>query len=127
MGFIINPFWSAASMGPPSGAALWLKADSLALSNNDPVGLWTDSSGNGHHVSQSGVGEKPLFKTNQLNGYPGVLFDGVDDRLIGNGVGSASTTVSLFSVIKFNNTGIVSTIFHIGEDDGYGHLQNSSF
>lgn len=68
---------------------LWLKADGSlyqdsarttpVTANDDPVGSWTDESGNGNHVSQATAANKPLFKTGIVNGKPTVRFDGTND------------------------------------------------
>lgn len=71
-------------VGIPSdltGLTLWLKADALGLSNNDPVASWTDSSGNANHATQGTAGSRPVFKTGILNGLPVVRFDAADDAL----------------------------------------------
>ncbi len=58
----------------------WFKADSLALSNNDPVSTWTDSSGNARDAT--GVTTtRPLYIANARNGLPVVRFDGTDDTM----------------------------------------------
>jgi hypothetical protein len=63
-----------------SGLVLWLKADALGLSDNDPISTWADSSGNGNDAIGVG-GARPIFKTAILNGLPVVRFDGIDDFL----------------------------------------------
>lgn len=62
--------------GPPSvtGLILWLKADSLALANNDLVGDWPDQSGVGNNFSEVTPSLKPVFHTNQVNGLPAIYF-----------------------------------------------------
>src|SRR5439155_17313853 len=77
MGTCTPPPFSPAEIG---GLKLWLKADALALNNNDPVSTWTDSSGNGNSPTSSGT-KRPTYKTNVLNGKPVVRFDGIDDHL----------------------------------------------
>lgn len=62
-----------------SGLKVWLKADSLALSDNDPVATWTDSSGNGNNATQPTGTNQPLFKTAIINGEAVVRFDGSDN------------------------------------------------
>lgn len=65
-----------------TGLTLWLKADAIAgLSDGDPVGTWSDSSGQGNHATQATAAKKPTYKTNIINGLPAVRFDGVDDYL----------------------------------------------
>ena len=68
------------------GLNLWLKADSLTLSDSDAVTTWTDSSGQGNNVSQSNATYRPLYKTNIFNGKPALLFDGTDDALYGGNI-----------------------------------------
>jgi hypothetical protein len=47
--------------------------------NNDPVGRWNDANGSAKRWDQAGAGNRPLYKTNILNGKAGVKFDGTDD------------------------------------------------
>lgn len=68
------------------GLNLWLKADSLSLSDSDAVTTWTDSSGQGNNVSQSNATYRPLYKTNIFNNKPALLFDGTDDALYGGNI-----------------------------------------
>lgn len=57
--------------------SLWLKADSLALNDGDPISSWPDDSSNGYDASGSGD-SRPTFKTNIINGQPVARFDGAD-------------------------------------------------
>lgn len=63
----------------------WWKADSFALSDNDPVGgagvEWQDQSVNNRDATQGTAGERPLFKTNIFGAMPSIRFDGTDDNL----------------------------------------------
>lgn len=82
---IINPFIFGVPPFSPSdiaGLDVWLKADSLALSDGDPVATWTDSSGNGNNATQGTSGNRPTLQTNELNALPVVRFDGSDDFLV---------------------------------------------
>lgn len=47
--------------------------------DGDPVGAMQDKSGNGHHITQSVAGSRPLYKTSA--GLSWLEFDGVDDNL----------------------------------------------
>jgi hypothetical protein len=85
-----------------AGLKFWIRANTLSLSDNDPVTTWPDESGNGNDVSQSTAGFKPVFKTNILNGLPIVRFDGIDDTLTG---GFTITYGSVFAVANFNSGG----------------------
>lgn len=64
-----------------AGLQLWLKADSLSLSDNDPISTWTDSSGNGNNATGT-LTARPLYKTNIINSLPVVRFDGSNDNLV---------------------------------------------
>lgn len=64
-----------------SGLQFWLTADSLSLSDNDPVATWWDRSGNGRDATQGTAAARPTYQTNEVNGKPIVRFDGVDDYL----------------------------------------------
>jgi hypothetical protein len=86
-GRIVGP---SAIVPPVAGAVLWLTSEaglfqtvggSPATADGSPVGQWQDQSGNGHHIVQPGAGARPLLKLSQVNGYPSVRFDGVDDLL----------------------------------------------
>ncbi len=82
--------------------AVWLKADTLALADGDPVGTWADQSGNGRDLVQATSAAKPMFKTAVLNGRPAVLFDGVDDvvEYVGGSDWVTGTGLTVFAVVK---------------------------
>lgn len=92
MTLVINPYRVAAPAFAPSditGLAVWLKADgtlyqdsartTLATADTDPVGSWSDASGNARHASQATSTKRPLLKLSQLNSQPALQFDDVDD------------------------------------------------
>jgi len=67
---------------------LWLKTDTLSLSNGDPVSLWPDSSPAGNNATQSDTDRQGTFAVSAINGEPAVQFsddnhqhDGDDDFL----------------------------------------------
>jgi hypothetical protein len=81
--------------------------------DSDPVGKWSDQSGNGYHLTMAGA-NRPLYRTNILNSYPVIRFDGVNDYLENtsalSNIASASGYV-LFVVFKTTN---ISTDSHAG-------------
>lgn len=90
---------------PPSdfgGLAAWWKADSLSLSDGDPISTWTDSSGNGKDATAT-LTTRPLYKTNIFGSMPAVRFDGSNDFFS-------------FSDINLGNflTNPVFTLIHVG-------------
>lgn len=85
-----------------AGLQLWLKADSLSLSNDDPVTTWSDSSGSGNDATSSGS-SRPLFKTNVFNGKPALSFDNTDDGMVVSPL-SVSLPFTLFIVYNYPTT-----------------------
>lgn len=61
---------------------VWLKADALVLNDLDAVATWADQSGNGNDFTQATSTARPTYRTAQLNGQPGVDFDGGDILLM---------------------------------------------
>jgi hypothetical protein len=109
--------WSPLVLEP----ALWFDAAQLTgLVDNDPVGSWTDASGNGRHAVQGTGAAKPTYKTAALNGRPVVRFDGVDDWLQTAAFGAAlaqPTTITLVGTA----TG-ADNYFYDGLNDGGRHV-----
>lgn len=112
-----------------SGLKLWLKADSLALSDNDAVTTWTDSSGSGNDATQGTAAKKPTFKTAIQNGKPVVRFDGTDDVLVCPAI-TAAGGLSAFVVSKvtlatsFGMTLVVNVFnLELRQNAGTGNMQ----
>ena len=92
---------SSFSPASISGLLLWLKADSLALSDGNAVTTWADQSGGGHNmtfnVNTTNSGGTAVYNTNVLNGKPVVRLAGG-----GNFTNSLGATISqpitIFSV-----------------------------
>ena len=110
----IIPFLSFSQTGPAgigdsSNNEIWLVVDdncytdtgTTIAGNNDDVEQWNDISGNSNHALQSTSSYRPVYKTNQANGFPTLEFDGSADRILCSGVGT-SDQVTLFVVVKFN-------------------------
>lgn len=86
-----------------SGLAFWFDATQISgLNDGDPVGTWTDLSGNGRSATQGTTSKKPVYKVGIQNGNPAVLCDGVDDDLVVTYTPAAATTV--FIVAKRTGT-----------------------
>ncbi|MCB0397003.1 MAG: T9SS type A sorting domain-containing protein [Flavobacteriales bacterium] len=82
-----------AGVGTSASNVLWLDANYLGLSNNNPVSTWTDRSGNANNATQAGS-LRPLFQTNRVNGKPTIKFDGTDDyMLLGTNLDQADATI----------------------------------
>ena len=97
---------AAAAFSPDQLASLraCFKADSLSLSDGDPVGTWTDSSGNSKDATGSGT-QRPTYKTSQLNGKPALQFNGTS-----NGLATPTITLApftIYSVFKASADGFI--------------------
>jgi hypothetical protein len=65
-----------------AGCRLWLRAYSITgLSDNAPVSLWPDNSGQGNHATQDTQSDWPVYKTSIINANPVVRFDGARNFL----------------------------------------------
>jgi hypothetical protein len=103
LGLSKTRFRSGASILPPvAGPLIWLDANRESFANNDPVGQFTDWSGNGNHFTSSGTA-RPTFKTGRINSRPTVQADGVDDSLLLSSF-AAKTAWSLFYVGRLIST-----------------------
>ena len=84
-----------------TGLMLWYDASQESFSDNDPVGTWTDWSGNGSHATQATTGSKPTFKTNIINGKPALYFTTDDYLTIPDVLGGIDgNSAELFAVLK---------------------------
>lgn len=111
---IINPLAHERRFGFGSGVggagllnpltlspAIWLDANAETFANNDAASPWSDRSGNARHFTEAT--NPPTFKTNIINGKPGIYFDGTE-QLLRSYTGSG-TSWSVFGVIsKEDNT-----------------------
>lgn len=99
-----------ATLGAPPGSSppltnlsMWYKANAIVgLNDGDSVASWTDSSGNGDTLTQNTGANKPIYKTNILNGLPIVRFNGTSSFMIpsilGFPSGGPASTASWFVV-----------------------------
>jgi len=93
-----------------SGLRLWFRADSLVLNDADPVGTWSDESGNATNATQATAGLKPLYKTNIINGLPVVRWDDTNDQLLTTSL-ALSQPYTIFLVQKTNSLATSNRVF----------------
>lgn len=96
--------YSSGSVFSPtdiSGLKFWIKADSLSLSDNDPISTWADQSGNSNNATAS-LTARPLYKTNIQNSLPVARFDGSNDvmEVANTAIVGGETGMSIFMVVK---------------------------
>lgn len=100
---------------------LWLPADQITgLNDADPVATWVDRSGSGNDFTAAGAA-RPTFQTNELNGLPGVLFDGVANMM--TSAAAVMTTLdnwSIAAVVRPSVTTIGKVPVMNGSSNGYG-------
>ena len=118
--------WGHAEI-PLSGLALWLKADSLDLNNDDAVSAWKDLSTNGHNFTQATGSAKPTFKTNDAdwNNQPYLSFDGNDKLELAYSSTLNTNQFTLFVVSTVNSDD--NTHHTIIENTGAGANANKGF
>lgn len=77
----------------------------LCVNDGDAVGAWADVSGNGHDLLQATAGNKPVYKTNRLNGFPSVLFNRAIPQNIQTATFTALTNYTVITVLRFASHG----------------------
>src|SRR5579863_5754318 len=66
--------------------------------NGSAIATWTDKSGNGANAVQTTAGDQPVYKTNQLNGLGGVIFQNTNQYMTGAS-GAYQTVISTRSML----------------------------
>ncbi len=90
----------AAAFDPLSlSPLLYARAEDIIGADGDSFASWTDRA-NSYDVTQSNAAKKPLVRTNQVNGFSGLQFDGIDDFLRNASVPSISDS-TMFLVAKW--------------------------
>ncbi len=81
---------------------LWLDAGAIAgASDGDPIGQWSDLSGNAHHASQTDPARQPVYVADAAGGRPALFFDGADDGMVtGLDLGTNVTPYTVFAVFN---------------------------
>ncbi len=101
-------------VGNSSINGLWLDANTITVSNGDPVSIWNDRSGNGNDAFQSTVSNQPTFvESSPFNTYPAIDFNRsssnwmqVADAPILDG----TTSINYFAVSRIHNLSNINAI-----------------
>lgn len=99
-----------------AGLMFWGEADFIpGLNDGDPVSTFPDDSGNANDATSSGTA-RPLYRTNILNGYPAMEYDGSNDNMFSSFTRTNNDTdILLFlsndvsanrSVVEANSTNV---------------------
>jgi hypothetical protein len=102
------------------GLVLWLDAKVINGMDGDLVASWNDSSGNGYNATQSNSSNRPILKTNILNGRNVVRFNGSSSFLDipdNNNLDMGLLPKTVFLVFKANSYSGYPAI--ISKDGGY--------
>lgn len=87
-----------------AGLNLWLDADAITgLADTDPVVTWTDRSAGAYGFTNPNSAQRPVYRTNILNGRSVVRFDGTNDWLY-----FATTTTGDYTVFAVATKGAAS-------------------
>lgn len=115
---------SDGASGQPENV-IWFIADSLSLSDTDPVALWNDLSGNTNNAEQATGSLQPEFRTAQINGLSTVFFDGLeylsvpDADNLDNTTGVTVIVVAKPATTDGNPRGLVSKRDAAGSQEAY--------
>jgi lysophospholipase L1-like esterase len=83
-----------AGLPVPGQLYAWLRADGpMQVDADGGVALWSSLAGETTNSFQPVPGWRPKLISNALNGRPAVRFDGVDDHIVANAIGTSSYAV----------------------------------
>lgn len=97
----LNSWQGGLSPSSITGLESWYNAGSISgVSNGANVSAWSDSSGNGHNLSQATTNDQPLLETSDINSLPAVRFNGSTDYMAGTASGftNQATVISMQTV-----------------------------
>lgn len=77
MGSNVMGYWEAGKL-----VYITSGTGSAATANADPIYHWDSIVGTASWTRQTDNGKRPGLKTSAVNGYPSILFDGTDDRMV---------------------------------------------
>ncbi len=99
---------------------VWLRADAGVTQSSNSVSSWADQSGNGNDATEATATEQPFYVSDDLNGNPMILFDGINDRLDGTGFYSHDIYIVVDPVQNYNSTSGDDAILGLNSTDFYG-------
>lgn len=92
---------SSYSPGTETNIYNWIRADDLALSNNDLVATWVDQTAGARNWVQTTDSKKPTFKTSQFaSGLPSVSFNGTTNRIVNTSSLNGGNSFTVFYLAK---------------------------
>lgn len=110
-----------------AGLQGWWDASQESFANNDPVGTFTDRSGNSRNLTST-LTARPTFKTSMFPlGGSGIDFDGTDDKLASAAdftVFTSTTAYTAFVVVTPNTIGTAAAAYY--DNDAVWTEQNGN-
>lgn len=95
--------FAQSSPFPTDNLQLWLRADSVELTNGK-VSRWFDQSPNQYEIVQTDDAARPIVSGDALNGHPALVFNGSSNYLMGGDILNLGTdSWTWFVVGKYNN------------------------
>jgi hypothetical protein len=83
---------------------LWVRADSITgKANGETVGIWTDESGQGNDLYTPDSGRAPSYRTNEVNGLPGLDFYTYNQPMMLSLLSTIGKSPKMFMVVKTYN------------------------
>lgn len=109
------------------GPKLWMKADAITgVADAGAACTWPDASGNGFDATEAT--NCPTFETSEINGWPVVRFDAVNDKMVSAGavgVLNAKPGATIFTVFVPNAASTGASLWNISTAVGVGGRLNS--
>lgn len=110
-GRVFSPSLDPASVPGLSGnLKLWLKADSLALSNGAAVTAWSGSGGTIYNATAGGTA--PVFVTNAYNSRPAIRFSGASNLAL-----SSPWPATVTMILVATPSSVLNTYLLYGDDN----------
>jgi PKD repeat protein len=120
-----NTVYGPGGVGNSANNKIWLDASMLNLTNGNAVTNWLDKSGNNLTAASQYTSSRPIFKTNQINGFPSLDFDGINDHLRITNLTSVSTMGQTWFIVgNFNTHTKSQALLHIGATTGSSYQKN---
>lgn len=107
-------YWTPGDITGMSSVTVWDARD-VSGADNDPVSSWASRWGS-RTLTASGAA-RPTLKTTLLNGKPGVLGDGVDDRMLCTPITFSPGQILVVAVVQRYHPG---TVIAFGDSAGLG-------
>lgn len=99
-------------------ATVWQNSNGTtpAAADGDPVGRWSDKSGNNRHATQADGTKKPSIRLSVKNGKNAIQYDGVNDTLALSATLTIPRNCTVFMVTRQTAAGF-QMIFEAGDPD----------